>query len=81
MKIHEFQTSWKVSKSEIRENFNTRKLPDLQYVWFDLLDVVGRGSETMQLGKNVFCQVMSRVHFDHLKKSYIYVFLPNRWIK
>ena len=31
MNIRQFQTSWKVVKSEIRENLNTRKLPDLQY--------------------------------------------------
>ena len=32
MEIHEFSTSWKVPKSEIRENLNTRKWPDLQYL-------------------------------------------------
>ena len=31
MKIREFQTSW---KSESRENSNTQKLPDLQYIYF-----------------------------------------------
>ena len=30
MKIREFQTSWKVPKSEIRKNLNMQKLPDLQ---------------------------------------------------
>ena len=32
MKIREFWTSWKVKKSKIRENLNTRELPDLQYI-------------------------------------------------
>ena len=32
MNIREFYVSWKVLKSEIRENLNTRKLPDLQYL-------------------------------------------------
>ena len=32
MKIRELWASWKVLKSEIRENLNTWKLPDLQYL-------------------------------------------------
>ena len=32
MKNREIQTSCKVPKSEIRENLNTRKLSDLQYI-------------------------------------------------
>ena len=34
MKIPEFQTLWKVPKSEIRKNLNTPKLPDLQYMYY-----------------------------------------------
>ena len=33
MKIREFQATWKIPKTEIRENLNTRKLPDLQYIY------------------------------------------------
>ena len=35
MKIRKLKTSWKVPKLEIRENLNTRKFPDIQYILFD----------------------------------------------
>ena len=64
--IRDFLTSWKLTKSEIRENLNTRKLSDLQYTIDDLpftaklfklfffpLEVVSRWRDSqLQVGEN-----------------------------
>ena len=43
MKIREYWTSWRVPKSENRENLNTRKLQDLQYIGLLQFIYVGAG--------------------------------------